>query len=385
MILRFFTLTLFFCTLYVSAPSHAFELDLNAIKPLGKLEYLPEAEFNAKTKLIESTPYEDEFLSFRVRMPNGWSENLSTVSAIEKGGPSQRVLGVFSRYNSPPNKHLRSYFTVEAQELTYEIGARNWFINDVVKKGLTLEQVGVESKRQVEAIYIEVKGDITYVVRVKVILNGPRMVVARYYLPQDLYKEEYIQQGQVIRSFELTNREENGVEELKIHGFLNQSFFDYPVSWTISAPLVRSIDRMRAMLYHGRVTDKLDGQVNLYLTNKSVGTTRGKEVAFYKEKFTIDNYNLGKYIESPDLTYHKDMTFGVTESYEMNSTRSNMIDYEFWLSVMESDEYIYVISLLTPARKADFYTWARNVEAYRLIVKGIRREDDGVNNYEFIQ
>ena len=135
-------------------------------------------------------------------------------------------------------------------------------------------------------------------VRVKVILNGPRMIVARYYLPQELYQEERVQQAQVIDSLKLNNREDGGVEKLEIYGFLDQSYFDYPVSWTFNAPFVRSIDRMRAQLYHSTVIGKLDGQINIYLTNKLVNTSRAKEMAFYREKFKIENYELGKYMET---------------------------------------------------------------------------------------
>lgn len=373
-------------TLGQGQEAYAIGLDLTKMKPLTPVEYVPDEEFNEQTQLIERVPYEDEALAFKVRLPKDWAT--SSEVRVEKKGDgnlSQRVFGVVVRYLSKPKKHLRSSFTMEALELTYEIGARNWFINYVLSNGLTLEQVGTESERQVEALYVEIQGDITYIVRVKAIINGDRMVIARYYLPQELYQDEWIQQAQVIRSFELPNREETGVEKLEIHGFLDQSFFDYPVSWTMNAPFVKSIDRMKAMLYHNTVVDKLDGQINIYLTNKMIGTSRSKEVQHYKEKFKIDKYELGNYMEAPDFEYHPDMAFGATQVYEMSPQVAHMMDYELWVSIMEGLEYIYVISLLTPARTEEFYTWARNVEAYRLIVKGIRRTDENVDYYQFIK
>ena len=361
-------------------------LNLKNIKPLTPVQFLPLEEFKKNTRLVKATPYGDDFLSFRVRMPREWEGNAEP--AVDKEGTeglSQRVLGPLARYQSPPNKHLRSFFTLEALHLTYEIGARNWFINYVLTNGLALEQVGVENKRQVEAIYVEVRGDITYIVRVKIILNGPRMVVARYFVPQELYEEEYVQQAQVIDSFMLTNREEVGVEKLEIYGFLDQSFFDYPISWALNAPAVRSIDRMKAMLYHSTVKGKLDGQINIYLTNKMTDTTRAKEIEFYREKFQIENYELGGFIESPNIEYHKDMIFGATQVYEMTPQVAHMFDYELWVTVLEGEEYFYIISLLSPSRNEEFYTWARNVEAFKLVVKGMRRNDETVDYFRFIQ
>lgn len=367
-------------------PAWAFTIDFDKIKPLTPVEYLSDEKFEKQTKLIEETPFEDTFLSYRLRLPKDWGDNLEVASKLAtENDISARVLGPVAHHVSPAKKHRRSFFTLEALKLDYEIGARNWFINYIVSNGLSLEQVGVESKRQVEAIYVEVEGDQTYIVRVKVILNGARMVVARYHVPQEVYEEERIQQAQVIHSFELTNREEIGIEKLEIHGFLDQSFFDYPVSWTFNAPLVRSIDRMRAMLYHSTMIGKLDGQINVYLTNKLIGTTRAKEITYYRDKFKIEGYTLGKYIASPEMEYHKDMNFGVTEVYEMTPQAANMFDYELWVSVLEGEEYIYVISLLSPSRHEEFYTWARNVEAYKLILKGIRRNDESVDYYRFIQ
>lgn len=361
-------------------------LNLERMKPLTPIEYIPEKEFNKATKLIESVPYEDEFLSFKVRLPEDWeaSEEMPD-KKTEDANLSRNIFGTVVRYISPPKNHLRSSFSIEALELTYEIGARNWFINHVLSNGLTLEQVGTESARQVEAIYVEVKGDITYIVRVKVIVNGPRMIIARYSVPQELYQAERVQQAQVIKSFELTNREERGVEKLEIFGFLDQSFFDFPASWTLNAPVVKSINRMKAMLYHNTVIGKLDGQINIYLTHKALGTTRAEEVAFYKEKFQIKDYQLGEYLESPEMEYHKDITFGITQAYKMTPLVAHMMKYELWVTIMEGEEYYYIVSLLSPARTEEFYTWARNVEAYAILLKGIRRNDESVDYFQFIK
>lgn len=375
-----------FALLVTVHAAFAIGIDLDKIKPLSEVEYIPQEEFDSQTRLIEETPFEDDFLSYQIRLPKDWGENTQTSQAtLESKGMSQRVLGPVARYTSPPKDHLRSFLTIETLELTYEIGARNWFINYIISNGLSLEQVGVESRKQVEAVYIEVQGDTEYIVRVKVILNGPRMVVIRHYLPKDLYNAERIQQAQIIKSFELTNREEVGVEKLEIYGFLDQSYFDYPVSWTLSPSTVRSIDRMKSMLYHSTVKDRLDGQINIYLTNKLVKTTRSKEITHYKEKFQIKDYELGEYIETPKMEYHDDMNFGVTEAYKMVSQVAHMFGYEFWISVLEGEEYIYIITLLTPARDEDFFVWARNVEAYKLVLKGMRRNDDSVDYYRFIQ
>jgi hypothetical protein len=373
--------------LCASSLTHAITFNLDSIKPLSPIEYVSAEDFNAATKIIEETPYDDEFLSFEVRLPKDWKENTTALNTIGNigGGLNDSVLGVVSQYVSPPKNLLRSYFTIEAVELPHEINARNWFIHYVLKSGLSLEQVGFEEDRQVEALYVEVKGDSTQVVRVKAVINGPRMVMARYYVPMELYKEERVQQAQVIRSFELTNRQEENAEEFKIHGFLDQTYFDYPASWTLSAPRIKSIDRMNAMVYHRFPDNKMAGQMNLYLVSKSLGTPRSEELKQLRDKFVIKNYELGKLIETPEMAYNDEMGLGITQVYSMKSQSLEFVDYELWVSVMENQDYLYVMSLLTPSRNEDFYTWARNIESHKLVLQSIRLKDDSIDQYQFIQ
>lgn len=369
--------------------SHAAEIaiDLSKIKPLSELTFLPDEEFESQTSVVENTPYGDEYLSYQVRLPEGWEETtakLNAVNIVDDSGVAQNVLGILSRYVSPAKKYLRSSFTVEAVELLHEINARNWFIHYILKSGLSLEQVGLDRDGEVEALYVEVDGDVTYIVRVKAIINGPRMVLARYYVPVDLYSDEKVRQAQVIKSFELTNRQDINIEQLKIHGFLDQSYLSYPISWRLNAPRVINIDRMEAQLYHRKANGKMAGQINLFLVNKNLETTRSTELTYYKDKFNIENYNVSKLIEKVETPFHPDMNFGVLQAYSMKPDITGLVDYELWVSVLENDKYFYITSLFTPARSDDFYTWARNIETYKFVLGNIRLSDDSVDNFQFL-
>lgn len=368
-------------------------LDLDAIKPLAELELLPKDQFRSQTDLITKTPYNDELLSYEVRLPKEWKEtearpslpDLSKANESElQQGLSENVFGMISNYVSPPKDYRRSRFYVEALNIPHEIGARNWFIYYVMQNSFAIEQIGLEEEGQVEVLYIEVEGDQSYVVRAKIIINGSRMILAKYALPVELYNDEKVQQAQVIDSFELVNRSNQTIEENEIHAFLDQSFVNYPRSWVVNAPRIRSINRMNAMFLNYDQTEDLVGQINVYLTNKSLGTSRADEMKFYREKFDIPNFKHGKLISSPKLNFHDDMTFGVTQVYELKSQLTNLVDYELWLSIIENEDYYYFVSLLTPSRDEDFYNWARNTQTYKLSVKSLRRFDSTVEYYDFL-
>jgi len=382
--MRFFILFIsLFC---LASTAHALiGLNLKTIPPLTKLDLPPQAEFEKQTKLIQYTPHNDKFLSYEMRLPESWIFNKDITNKSIDRSLSDRVLGTVARYTSPARQYLRSFFSVDVMELPNEIGARNWFINYVLSNGMSLEQVGTEHHNEVEALYIEVQGDITYVVRVKAIKNGPRMIFARHYLPQELYNEGYIEQAQIINSFHLINYEDTGVEPLRLHGFLDQTYFNYPESWQLKASNVKSINRMNALLFHSSTNNKLDGQMNIYLTNKSLGETRSEALNYYQDKFKIEGYTLDQYIGDVPVQYHSDMKFGLTQMYTLKPRNIDMIDYELWVSFSESDGYYYIITLMTPARNADFYTWARNEAAFKIVLNNIRQYDDNVDLYQFIQ
>ena len=382
-----------FCLLVLLTVSQAgaIGIDLKNIKPLKAVTFMPKDEFLAQTKLVEETPFDDEFLSYSIYLPKDWEVN---VDSFEKniddlGGGSKalhnRVLGIVANYISPPTDHQRSFFTLEAVGLDYEIGIRDWFINYILSEGKSLEGISEEDNNRITATYVEVQKDTTYIVKVVAIINGPRVVIARYYTTQKLFKGEKVLQAQVIDSFELINKEEGGIEELDTLGLLGQSYFDYPVSWTMKAEKVISIDRMRAQLQRSKSGQDLDGQIKIYLTNKDLGINRSAAFAFYRDEFEVPNYKISDLIEKVDMNYHEQMSFGVTDAYRLEPTVPKMIGFELWVSVMEGDDYYYILTMLTPSRQENFYEWARNVKAFRVVVANTRRSNDGGDYYEFLR
>ncbi len=366
---------------------NARRLHLENIPALEKFEPLTEKEFKAKTRFLESRPNNEDTLEYSLSLPKDWGDD-TIFKNLETGEEAlgQNVLGLVSRYMGPPSlEHERAYFTIDAQKLTYEIGVKNWFINHVLVNGLSLLGVDVKNKRELEALYVEVKRDTTYVVRIKVIINGSNIIAARYYVPQAMYDKNKILQAQVVDSFKLKNIDDSPIESLETHGFLNQSYFDYPPSWDLISEPVKSIDKMQATIHHNTVKNKLDGQIDIKVFNKLSTQSRADVIAKFRKDFSVENYKVDGFIEEVEAEYHKDMTYGAMQAYELNSELSNMIGYELWMSLSENNDYIYLVYMITPSRDEEFYTWARNVETYRLIVKTARRSNGGKNFFEYIK
>src|SRR5690606_25253979 len=146
-------------------------------------EFQPKEQFEAATKAIrEETPYNDPRLSYELRLPKGWTDNVQAPPVgIESGAKllSDSVLVTLGRNTAQPKNFERSYITIEAQELGYEISAQNWFVNFMLGNGFSLSALSERSPREIEALYVQVIEDATYMVRVRVLINGPRLLLVR--------------------------------------------------------------------------------------------------------------------------------------------------------------------------------------------------------------
>ncbi len=349
--------------------------------------FMTEAEFLAKTQLFKGEPNNDSALAYEVRLPKDWVKEASSGVADAKDITTlnQKVIQRVARYVSPAKKHRRSFMTVESQELSYEIGIRNWFLNYVEDTGITLETITKTDDKAdyVEASYIAVDGDVSYGVRVKAILNGPNIVMARYYVPIELFQDGKVLQAQGIASFHLVGEKLSEIEERRTHGFLDQAYFDFPISWTLTAPKVINVERMRAMIYTPTANKKLSGQINIYATSRFIDTSMGKEVNEYREKFSLPGYGIGPKIESLTLPVQKDISKSVTEAYDLKPQKATMAGYELWVTAMESEGFIFIVTMITPSRTEEFYRWARNVKAYEIVVATTRQFDESIDRYQF--
>lgn len=380
-VIRFFFILLGVVLLSVPA-SAAIGVNVTDIPKLKEYEFPPQADFEKATRLIrEENPYDDPYLSYEFRMPNDWGDNVQPAPISAAAGQrllSNSVLSIIGKYISKPKNLQRSTLTVEAQELTYEISAKNWFINFIINNGYSLSGLTEVSTQELEAMYVALQDDETFVVRVRVLINGSRLVVVRYYLPQDNYEEDKVLQAQIIKSFRLTKETKERVEKQDTYGFLDQSYFNYPVSWKLQEKSILSIERMSALLTQETIEDKrsiLEGHIKINVISRLLKTTLAREIESFRNDLKIPRYKIGDLIESVDYKYDPSIKIGKAQVYKLvPDDKVNMQPYEFLVTVMQGDDYYYITSLITPSREGDFYIWARNMEAVRIVNESIRRQ-----------
>jgi hypothetical protein len=381
-------LALFGLALLFAMPAWAVK-DTSALPAVSEVGPAPE-NFLAQTKLAtEKEPYNDDYLSYEIRIPKDWTDNISRSSAQITDTPialSKTVPDIIARYVGPPVNFRRSYVTIEGQGVDHEISMKDWFVNFIIRKGFALNAMTEVSAQEARALYVHVEAEDTYAVLARVMVNGPRVVIVRHYLPQENYEQEKELQAHIVNSFRLTDGRNERIEKQIVQGFLDQSYFNYPVSWNLKERSTLTIERMSALLYQTKEIEDdqnfrekievtLDGHIRVNVISRLLGTTTAQEITKFRDGFKIPGYKIGALIGDVPHKFHESILKGRVQSYKLVPEKSGMKDYELAVGVLEGANYYYITSLVTPGREQDFYNWAKNMEAFRIVNESMRRSN----------
>lgn len=367
-------------TLFGLMQAHAFEMD--TVSALPEVELLSQEEFEKQTTEYQDVPFNDSYLAYSVRIPNNWTK-AETDLTIEKEKFGRTieiesrialdVLGVLARFDGPPSTLARSYFTIEALEQKFEITAKSWLTNFVLANGYTLQGMNVVSDRKIEAEYTHIIDDISLLVHMTAEVNGPRIIVARYFVPVFRAEEEQVMQVQTVRSFQLLDTEGRQVETRGVFEFVDQSYFDYPVSWKVRKPNFRTVERMKVSLFNLSKVQEVNGRIEVNAISKLLDTSLPDEITYFMKNFDLKDYYLSEVESRPVMRHHPEIQYAKTEIYDLIPMLPNMMDYELWATILEGEDYYYILTLLTPTQDEAYELWTRNTEAYKVVVSTLRR------------
>lgn len=328
-------------------------------------------EFLAQTTLHEETPFGDKYLAYRLRLPNGWTKkdsNLSNTMDVSK-----KLLGEIASYYGPANLGERSTLVIQAADLEYQITAKNWFTNYIFSRGYTLQGLKTLSDKRIEALYVALEKDVSYIVRAVVEVNGSRIIMAIYSIPEQHWNAERSFQSLALKSFQFISPEPVRIEETRTYAFLDLLRFDYPKSWRLLAPNIYSIEAMDAKIINSSQDGTLEGEIDVHVVSTELDTTLAEEVKTVQSSLDRKGLVIGKLLEQPQNYKIKDhIYFSRIEIYQANDKEKELVDYEYWIGVLMEDRYFYVVTMLTPSRHTDFAVWARNGEAFKTAIESLR-------------
>jgi len=341
--------------------------DLSKIPPLQDIPLSP-ADLAAKTKTVGEEPNNDKFLTYTVRIPNNW-----TKEDLGAGQTGKSLLGDIAHYYGPAALDARSHMVIQATELGYDVTARNWMLNYILSHGYTMQGMRVISDKRVESMFIYLDHDISYVVRSVAEINGARMILVLYYVPESRWNLEKGFQSETIKSFTFTQPEKARVEAVRNYAFLDLLRFDYPSSWRLQAPNILSTESMSAKIINSNDNQTLNGQIDVNVVSTELDTTLPEEIKKIQKAMDDRGLVIGKLIEQPkDFKPQSQVYYSRIEMYQANDKNKELVDYEYWIAVLIENRYYYIVTMLSPSRTSDFFVWARNSEAFRTVVESLK-------------
>lgn len=373
---RFVLVCVLVAALFLPFRGIAQTFDIIRLVPMPTIPVLLQSYFEARTTLREETPGGDSHLSYSVRLPTDWEK--STDAGLRNYVLNTSVAGEVARYYGPPQGDKRSMFTVKALQLDYEISVRNWFINYVLTNGYTLQGFLQTSEDKVEALYVLVEGEQSYVVRASFQLNGRRMILAEYYVPYDLWHQEKSMQQSSIASFKLLSFDKSVVEILDTYNFLDLIEFQYPISWSLRASAIRSIDQMGVTLVNASKSGQMNGIIDIGVMSSDIIGMKEDEISDkISEKMTKGiksrtGFDIGNKIE--DVTGYRfspKIEKARIQAFEAKEDTEKLVSYEIWVALLSEENYKYYITMVTPSRKDEFFTWARNIKTFQRVAESI--------------
>ncbi|HIF26761.1 MAG TPA: hypothetical protein EYQ41_11505 [Micavibrio sp.] len=339
----------------------------------GELE---EPKFIENSDLYSEEPQGDKHLAYTVRLPKEWVKYSDRFAYRNKGSEQaqlkRRILGKVAEYHGPQRILGTSRFEVYAEDLQFEVTAENWLVELLLRQGYSLQGVKSYDRNKVEAEYVVFLKDTPYVVRTIAEITGRRIIVATYFCPDAYWKYERPYQQYAIESFTLTNPERVKIVATKRYAFLDILEFIYPSSWKLVAPNIYSIDGMEAKLIHTLDDKTLEGEIGINVFSTRLDTNLGKELEYVQEGLDFLKLKPTDLIETrEEYTFGDHILFNKVEVYKAEHVQGAVQDHEYWIGILKEPRYYYIITLISPSRNMEYYSWARNAEAFKTILESI--------------
>lgn len=342
----------------------------NYKKPMPKMEFAPEAEFNEGTVVFEAEPFGMPALAYSIRLSKNWTQ--SDAASQADFSASDKVFTDLARYYGPPSIDARSNIVIKTINLEYRQNAEQWMLWYLLKRGLAVQGFHTYDENRAEALYVVMENDIQYAIRSLVVLNGKHAILVEYSLPTDKWQDLKVKQAQVLSSFQITNKVTEDIEEMAVYRFLDISGFEYPKSWQLKAVPLKLVDRMSVELFslvkldtQPRYKRILDGKMQIDLIAIYSAKPLNEEVEDVKAGITKNGLVIGELVDFKD-SFDTDpaIKFKAIDVYDVQDQNNDLINYELWFGTLASDEYYFFVTLLTPSRDQDFFTWVKNTQTY---------------------
>ena len=369
---------LFLCMFFVQFP---LSLQAQELQAMPQAEKLTQQEFMDMTEPVVRVVEQDPQTSFSFRVVPEWTEigDDKLKNYVSQG----RLYGDVAVFVGPLTSQGRARFEVTSEELTSALYLKHWVIDRIIKNGYTLISIEEKPDGRMEALYIIFKDGVTNVTRSLFKVNGKRILMATYMIPQDLYKQYKDQQILTLENFRFTENDREYAEDVKTYAYLDKRKFEYPQSLIVNSSDIISEDEFTIELLLRDQQNFIKGnfRVDIYARDQEDFDLKQKVAdllnAWDENKLERrDLIEKKKYDTNENITYQNIDVYGMSvKSSEYLKYEEDPITQELWLGILADEEYYYVVSLVGVARDIDIISWSRNARAYEMIIRSLRKSE----------
>lgn len=330
--------------------------------PIG--DGLPDKD-TAGFRLHKAAAGSGKALAFSIQVPPGWRAD--PVPPIPVTLPTDRLTPLALFANDPGEG---CYLQVEAVRLTRDIGAEHWIRHFMLVSDYKPKAIRGLSPIFADALCTFTIENVPFTGRITATLNGDILFCVHAFAPTATYPQWAERLGYSVASFEpLAQAAHVGVEPWADHQVGTQRF-KCPAGWTAypahtAPPGVSAVD----LLY------ETEESPLGWIRFKTVSRDQPTSMERLAERALADMRDTGvrdfvlrvdKGIELGNSIF----TGGVLQVFDGASTTG--LPQEVWVTLLEAPNLFIVITLLTPARTADFQLWAENRRAYGIVTETLR-------------
>ncbi|MEZ0259441.1 MAG: hypothetical protein ACAH80_00435 [Alphaproteobacteria bacterium] len=331
--------------------------------------------FAKNTKVFSMMPYDKADLEFEFSLPNDWTSEEMITGQLQPG--VMTVMGDVARFKSQMIGILQAKAAVEVLKIEHEMSAKHWLRQHMLASGYGLEgEVAEQGPRSASASYIIVRDSQTWYGYMGLRMSGNFAEIARFEVPLKLKNYLGYLQKKSVDSFRLLYPKEDAIEDQKVFTVVDCLKFNYPQSWTIASPDFKDMNRLSVTVQNLKPPKVVQGFIRFSCIRRGKSTDFMTEIEGLR-KYLTENAGMAldikKMLSSEKSEAYDRFLFSRYEVYDVQSKRNKAAATQELHAVLLGDKEWYVlIFLFTPKEASDLYTWARNLQTYKVIVKSIR-------------
>jgi hypothetical protein len=356
----------------------SFEKELPDVAVISKKQLVEQMQY-----IEELSPEDDPYAGFHMFIPKGWERAPSEL--IKNAQVNNSLIGGISAYYSDPHDLMRSAVYVETYELKRNISAKNWLIMHLLDYGYLFEGIKAFDREKAEALAVIYDDEsIDYKERIVARINGNRVILMRFSTPLNRWEQEKHIQATTAKTFRILREDDTTIYHFLSYNLGGYIKFQYPDSWTIGVQQIDNYDRTSINLFkyeaaydEGRMAHDArlsSGIINVKVVQyRNIQTDVANEIRLVKETLENKGYKFGDLINYDILLdYPDDTNFQNFEIYEAASENQKSANFEIWIASMKTDEYFYLVSMITAKRDQQFFRWIENKSAFEEIISSLR-------------